>query len=401
MFVIAGWIAAAVIAIGTLTGGLPNSPPSAVAASAALTVAALVLWLVSLSASVTDTRVLAIALVITGLSGAALDLLHPAGPGYILALMAVAGIGLRLPRRTALIAGCTVVLAAGFAEAVTSEQPLSGALNVAIGAGFLFVASTFAAANRDAHAQAAALLRQEEATRAAREEAVVLAERTRLAREMHDVLAHTLSGLAVQLEGARLLAEHTNADARLIEQMSNAQRLARDGMLNARRAVEALRGQELPGTDQLPELITETRRGAGIPVSFTETGTSRTLRGESGLAIYRAVQEALTNTAKHAGRGARADVVLSWQAHTVVVEVRDTGGDALQAGHPSGSFGLAGLAERAALVGGLLESGATDDGWFVRLTLPIENLPTENLPTRHNQGAAADQETNRQQEAHR
>ena len=264
MFVIAGWIAAAVIAIGTLTGGLPNSPPSAVAASAALTVAALVLWLVSLSASVTDTRVLAIALVITGLSGAALDLLHPAGPGYILALMAVAGIGLRLPRRTALIAGCTVVLAAGFAEAVTSEQPLSGALNVAIGAGFLFVASTFAAANRDAHAQAAALLRQEEATRAAREEAVVLAERTRLAREMHDVLAHTLSGLAVQLEGARLLAEHTNADARLIEQMSNAQRLARDGMLNARRAVEALRGQELPGTDQLPELITETRRGAGI-----------------------------------------------------------------------------------------------------------------------------------------
>ena len=89
------------------------------------------------------------------------------------------------------------------------------------------------------------MLAQEAATRAAREQAAAFAERTRLARELHDVLAHTLSGLSVQLEGARLLAETAGADPRLVDQVSRAQTLARDGMGNAKRVVSALHGDAL------------------------------------------------------------------------------------------------------------------------------------------------------------
>jgi signal transduction histidine kinase len=174
----------------------------------------------------------------------------------------------------------------------------------------------------------------------------------------------------VQLEGARLLAERTGADPRLAEQVTNAQRLARDGMANAKRAVATLRGEALPGPAQLPELVGRTRL-TGLPVSFTVTGEPRPLPSESGLAVYRAVQEALTNTAKYAGRGARAEVVLTWTDSALTVQVTDSGGDRVAAGLPSGGYGLAGLAERAALAGGRLDAGPTADGWRVTLTMPI------------------------------
>ena len=187
--------------------------------------------------------------------------------------MAIAGLALRLPRRVAVRAGLVVVVAAGLAEARTSDQPLSAALNLALGAGFLFLAGAFAGVSRDAHAQASALLEQQQATRLAREEAAVLAERGRLARELHDVLAHTLSGLAVQLEGTRLLAGKLGADQRVVEQISDAQRLARDGMASARRAVSTLRGDTLPGPADLPELIDGARQ-AGLPTDLPPSTAS-------------------------------------------------------------------------------------------------------------------------------
>jgi signal transduction histidine kinase len=366
---IAGLATAAVVVISSIDAGLPPDRTAA-AAVVVLTVLALGLWCAALLRGIRGPRLLAAALVGTGLAGAALDVLRPSGPGFVLAYMAMAGLGLALPRRVALTCGAVVVLATGAAEAATSEHPVSAALTLAAGAGALFLATALAAVSRDAHAQAEALLAQEAATRAAREEAAVLGERQRLARELHDVLAHTLSGLAVQLEGARLLAERTGADPRLADQITKAQRLARDGMVSAKRAVATLRGEALPGPAELPALIEQTRL-SGLPVTLTVSGEPRPLPAESGLAVYRVVQEALTNTAKYGGRGATVTVTVTWTDTTLTAEVVDAGGDRTDAGLPSGGYGLAGLAERAALAGGRLEAGPTADGWRVALTMPM------------------------------
>lgn len=366
LLVIGGRVAAAVILVSTGLGGLPSAPAPR-AAAAAITVVALGLWLVALDQRVTRASVLTACLVTAGVGGAVLDVLQPKGPGYILAFMAMAGIGMRLPRRTAYLAGAVVVVAASWAEGVTSSQPVSAILNLAIGAGFLLVASAFAAANREARDRADELLRQHEQIRLAREEAAVLVERGRIARELHDVLAHTLSGLAVQLEAARLLAGHTGADPALVQQVSNAQSLARAGIVNAQRAVAALKGDSLPGPADVADLVDEARLSSGASITYAVVGAPRAVPGETGLAIYRTVQEALSNIAKHA-RGATCEVQLRWAAHSVQVEVTDHGGAA--SGLPSGGFGLSGLAERAALAGGRLDAGATGDGWRVRLEMP-------------------------------
>ncbi len=369
VLVLAGWISAAFVAVGTLVGQLPHSHADR-AAVLVMTVVGLGLWLVSLSLRVTDVRVLTGCLVGAGLLGAVVDRANPHGPAYILAFMAVAGLGLRLPRREALLAGVVVVAALAWAEGSTSQRPVGAALDVAIGAGFLLVAAAFAGANRDAHDRVQEMLRLEAENRRAREESAVLAERGRIARELHDVLAHTLSGLAVQLEGARLLAERTGADPRLLEQVANAQSLARSGMGGAKRAVATLRGEALPGPDQIPELVEQARLSLGAPVVYRVTGEPGRLAPERGLPLYRAVQEALSNVAKHAG-GAAAEVTVHWSSTTVEVDVLDHGG--VPSGLPSGGFGLAGLAERAALAGGRLDAGPSGDGWRVRLTMPRQH----------------------------
>jgi signal transduction histidine kinase len=386
---IAGLATAAVVVISSIDAGLPAGGTAS--AVVVLTVLALALWCAALLRRIRGPRLLAAALMGAGLAGAALDVLRPSGPGFVLAYMAMAGLGLGLPRRPALTCGAVVVVAAAAAEAATSEHPVSAALTLAAGAGALFLAATLAAVSRDAHAQAEALLAQEAATRAAREEAAVLGERQRLARELHDVLAHTLSGLAVQLEGARLLAERTGADRRLADQVANAQRLARDGMVSAKRAVATLRGEALPGPAQLPALIEQTRL-SGLPAALTVHGEPRPLAAESGLAVYRVVQEALTNTAKYAGRGATATATVTWTDDALTVEVVDSGGDRTSAGLPSGGYGLAGLAERAALAGGRLDAGPTTDGWRVALTMPIPGrspAPASDAATAHPQESPA------------
>ena len=170
-----------------------------------------------------------------GLAGAVLIGLQPSGPGFVVAFIGIAGLGLRVPRRTAVSAGGVVLIAPGITEAYSSAEGASGTISIVLGAGFLLLTSAFAAASQESHTRSLELLRQEEATRAAREEAAALAERGRLARELHDVLAHTLSGLSLQLEGARLLAEKTQL-TRLIEQVSHAGQLAREGLNGAKRA---------------------------------------------------------------------------------------------------------------------------------------------------------------------
>jgi len=256
-------------------------------------------------------------------------------------------------------------------DAHEAENPASTVLSVALGSGFLFVTSALVALNQDAHQRAEALLAQEAAIREAREQAATLAERSRLARELHDVLAHCLSSLSLQLEGARLRASQAGADAMLLDQISSARQAACDGMVSAQHAVQALPGDDIPGLARLPRLVTDSALSLRIPIDFRVDGEPWPLRPEAELAAYRTVQEALTNVAKHAGRGARVRVGLSWASDCLDISVADSGGDGADAGLASSGSGLTSMAERAALHGGQLTAGPAEDGFIVRLRLPI------------------------------
>src|SRR6185437_12827392 len=148
--------------------------------------------------------------------------------------------------------------------------------------------------------QAEQLLVELEGTRAAQAEAARLAERQRLARDMHDVLAHSLSGLILQLEGARMLVTEDSADPRLPAAIERAHHLGRSGLEEARRAIGLLRDDELPGPDRLADLAAQFQLVNDVPCLFTVSGDAPELSCEVGLAVYRVGQEALTNITKHA-----------------------------------------------------------------------------------------------------
>ena len=358
-----------VVGTGTMLDDRPSG--AALLVSAAVLVLASVCWAVGLSERVRDPRLVVTALIGLGLCGAGLDWPQSDGPGLVTGFMALAGLALRVPRMIALLAAMPVVVAISVSDAHEAVNPTSTVLTVAMGASFLFVTSALAALSRDGQHRAEALLAQETTIREVREQMAAMAERSRLARELHDILAHCLSGLSVQLEGAQLRAAQTGADVMLSDQIACARELARDGMLNARRAVRALRGDEVPGPGQLPQLVSSTASVLGVPVTVRVDGVPRPLPPEAALTAYRTLQEALTNVAKHAGPGARASIVLAWAAESLDISVADTGGSPAAAGQPGG-LGLAGMAERAALHGGHLEAGHSGDGFTVRLRLPLD-----------------------------
>jgi signal transduction histidine kinase len=365
------------VAGGILAGGLPAG--EAGPATVALLALAAGLSVAGLSGLGGDLRVAVPALMGVGLCGAGLDWLAD-GSGYVIGYMAVVGLALRTPPRVAMLAGSPVVATIALEEAVESANPAATTLAVLSAFGFLFTISEFAASSLGARRQAEALLAQEAAASEARERAAVLAERSRLARDLHDVLAHSLSMLAVQLEAARLTAITNAAGADLVGQITHAHKLTCIGVLNARRALAMLRDDELPGPASLPGLVADTAAALGIPITFEIDGAPCPLEGDAGLMLYRVVQEALANVAKHAGRGARVTVRLAWAAGGVEVSVADSGGDGAGAGLPSGGFGLTSMAERAALKGGRLRAGHTDDGFAVWLWLPASRTAAESAP---------------------
>jgi signal transduction histidine kinase len=207
-----------------------------------------------------------------------------------------------------------------------------------------------------------------QASRAAHAEAAALAERARVARDMHDVLAHSLSALALQLEGARLLARERGADPEVVAGIERAHHLAADGLAEARDAIAALRGEALPGPERLQHLADAF---AG-ECRLTVTGTPRELGSEARLAIYRTAQEALTNALRHSAFD-RVVMRLAYEDDGTRLEVQDHGAGApvtVGAPSPGGGYGLTGMRERAELLGGRLSAEPTADGFRVELWLP-------------------------------
>jgi len=311
-------------------------------------------------------------------SSVTLEWLQSSGTGTV-GLYAAVAVGARTyPRRvSAVMFGAC--LAYFLALALTGEVVWNGDRNgrpgltdvVAIIAVYLM--SLLVGRIRAQEDQEEQLLTELEEGRAAELRAATLAERQRLTREMHDVLAHSLSGLVVQLEGARMLAASAPGDARLPEAVDRAHRLAKSGLDEARLAIGMLRDDELPGPDRLSELASEFTADTGVPCRFTQAGERRELSPAVRLALYRVAQEALTNVRRHA-RPDEVDVCLDYRLGAVTLTIEDSARQPLPVvsgttgAIASGSgYGLTGMRERAGLLGGVLSAGPTKAGFRVRL----------------------------------
>jgi signal transduction histidine kinase len=220
------------------------------------------------------------------------------------------------------------------------------------------------------HAQR--LLEQTRRAQAEHARAAALDERTRIARELHDVLAHSLGALSVQLELADALLSERGDVTGGLERVRRGRRLAIDGLAEARHAVAALRDDVPPLAEALARLAATHDSDHPGTVRFEVGGTPRALAPAAAVCLERTAREALTNAAKHAPDTA-ITVKLDYRVGTVGLVVRNgpVPGTAVDDhGALLGGYGLAGMRERLALVGGQLTAGAREGSWQVVAEVP-------------------------------
>jgi signal transduction histidine kinase len=311
-------------------------------------------------------------LALMGAGGVALIVAQPTGTGQ-LAVSLVAWIaGGRLPLRTGLALVIGVGLLATVAVGLRMAHPVENITTTGLLVALLFLMARLyrrAQADRERAEVAAAQLA---AAREGELRSAALRERARIARDLHDVLAHSLSGLSLQLEGARLMAEREPVSPALRDVLARSRRLAADGVEEARRAVRALQGEAVPGLEELAVLVRDFRHDS-VRVELSVEGEPRPVARDTGLALYRAAQEALTNVTRHSGAD-RVTLTLVYEPEWLRLVVSDNGAGrepALPALAAAGTgYGLSAMRERVALLGGTVAAGPTDDGFRIALELP-------------------------------
>jgi signal transduction histidine kinase len=284
----------------------------------------------------------------------------------------------------ALAAGSDADLPAAVAVAAAGILPIwiAGAITGATfatlaGYPLLVVACLLFGRNRRAYRvqaeQSAALLEQYQRFRTEQRRADVLDERARLAREIHDVLAHSLGALGIQIQAAKaMLTDHRDV-GQAVAALATAQRMAADGLAETRRAVHALRVDTLSLGEELAVVVATHEQRYHVPVTFETSGAPRALPPDASLALLRTAQEALVNAAKHAS-GQRVAVRLDYGDATVrLTVVNQLNGAAREVTLPTsaGGYGLTGMGERLRLLRGTLLAGPRDDEWAVTAELPI------------------------------
>lgn len=345
-----GWVAAIAIAGSTLVA----EPRPGLSGDGILVALALVLLVAGMVVSLAIAprgHVRVAALLAMTVASLALAAVQPEGGGYagVYFVLVIAGLGLtRVP--ALLLCGATV-------SALVAILALEGA-HPGVISGILFSLIPWFLVMRLVRRLATSVEELRE-SRAAHAEAAAQAERGRVARELHDVLAHSLSGLALQLEGTRLLARKRGADAEVIEGLERAHHLAVSGLTEARQAISALRGDDLPALEDLA--------GTFPGATFSVSGKPREPSSEARLALYRTAQEALTNVRRHSASD-RVEVKLAYEEDGTTLTVQDHGSAPPVLG--GSGYGLTGMRERAELLGGRLNAGPTEDGFRVELWLP-------------------------------
>lgn len=324
---------------------------------------------------------------VMGAAGVALAALQPNGATDIAAGVAVFMALARLPLASGIALAGTITVALGVAAALagsSSSAVLAGALLCVL----LGLVARFLKQARESQDRTEVLLAQLEDARDEQARAAASAERGRIAAELHDVLAHSLSGAAIQLEGARMLADREQATPQMRAAIGRAGELVRAGLANARQAVGALRGERLPSVSEVASLIDSFRADMNLDVALRVEGTPRTLPAEASLALYRGAQEALTNVARYAPNASTSVLLRYGPDHTMLsVENRDPASTPARSGsadpagvtphHREGGLagvgggrGLSGMRERIERAGGAMDAGPTEEGWRVELEVP-------------------------------
>ena len=367
------------VVIGAVVIGALDGRPAPAGHGEGLGVAvALVVFALSLALAVRGTfveRILAVqtsVIAAMGIGGVALVAFQPHGAtalaGGSTVWMAIA----RLPLPLGISLGGAVTVGLGLAARLAGS---SAAVIVAetLVCVLLGLVAYFIKQARASQETTELLLAQLEDAREEQLGAAAVTERGRIASELHDVLAHSLSGAAIQLQAARKLAESQQASPQVRAAIGRAGELVRDGLANARQAVGALRGAALPSIAQLELLVAAFRNDMKADVTLTIEGTARALPADASVALYRGAQGALTNVARYAP-AATATVVLRYSSGhtTLTVEDRLAGPKpkTVGLGGHGGGNGLVGMRERLEQAGGTMQAGPTDKGWRVVLDVP-------------------------------
>jgi signal transduction histidine kinase len=356
--------------------GTPGPRGLTIAITLALSSVGWIAWL--LSGSTGQRRGLSLgSLIVMGGAGGALAGVSASSPAIAVGCAAAFSAGVRLKTSASLAITAETVAAFVIAALLTNEPT-----GVVLGFPFAYAGLWSVAMTRREY-----LVRAEQAertlaeTRRAREaetHAAALAERARIARDIHDVLAHSLAAVSVNLQAAEgLLAAETlpkdNPElTKAIECIDRAGTLTREGMAQARRAILALREDAAPLPDQLAALAAQYQAAGDATIQLTITGQPRPLSEQAAQVAYRTAQEGLTNARKHAP-GQPVALTLAFEPAQVAVTVENPLPPDNQPGPLAATgagAGLTGLKERAALAGGTLEAGPADGTWRIDLRMP-------------------------------
>ena len=311
-----------------------------------------------------------VGLLVAVVCGLVATIASPSGAGELLTLVGGGRLPPAVPERlrTPVIGVFSALFGVSVAVAAHTWVGLFAALGGVL-LGQRTMARMALQAERD---RAVALLAEVQASRDAQAAAAAGAARTRIAREMHDVLAHSLAGLSLQLQAVRAVAVREGVGESVTVPLDRAAELAREGVAEARAAVGALDGGSSAGSvagqdvDAVAGLVERFPGSATLAV----TGPRGRLDPAAGHAVYRAVQESLTNAARYAP-GAPVTVQLDWGPAGLDVTVRDPGAERpVELPAESSGRGLAGMAERLSACGGRLQAGADGAGWAVRCWVP-------------------------------
>jgi signal transduction histidine kinase len=304
-----------------------------------------------------------------GAAGVAIGGLQLKGATGVAAGVAVFMAVTRLPLKPAVALGGLITVALGVVTTIAGSSSSAVAAETLVTV-VLGIVAEFLKQSRQSQDQTELLLAQLADARDEQARAVALAERGRIAGELHDVLAHSLSGAAIQLQGARKLADRERAGPVLITAIDRASELVKSGLVNARQAVGALRGDPLPTIAQLPALVESYKADMNLNVTLEIEGPARTLPADPSLALYRGAQEALTNVARYAP-GACTRVTLRYEDDRTVLAVDNGLSATPRREGMGGGRGLEGLRERIDRAGGSLSAGPNADGWRVEIEVPV------------------------------